>query len=167
MATHDGLTGLPNRILFYDRFNTALVNAQRQKKKFAIFSLDLDHFKAINDTLGHDVGDKVLIASAIRLTGFLRPIDTVARFGGDEFILLLWEIDNKEDAIKIAQKIREGFHALFIIDEHKLILTLSIGIALYPEDGTEINALLKSSDEALYHAKAHGRDNFIFRNDIV
>ena len=162
MATHDALTGLPNRRLFYDRFNIALANAQRKNKKLAVVSLDLDKFKTINDKLGHDAGDKVLIEAAGRLTSFLRKIDTVARFGGDEFVLLLGEINHKDDAIKVIQKILNGFRQSFIIGEHKLNLSASIGIALYPEDGSDINDLIKKSDEALYYIKDNGRDNYQF-----
>jgi len=160
LATHDGLTGLPNRALLYDRFDTALANAQRKNKKVAIMSLDLDRFKNINDTLGHDVGDKLLVNATGRLTSMLRKVDTVARMGGDEFVLLLWEVGQKDDAIKVAQKILEGFRQPFIIDEKKLNITVSIGVAIYPEDGKDIKDLLKNSDELMYRAKESGRDRY-------
>jgi diguanylate cyclase (GGDEF)-like protein len=160
LATHDVLTGLPNRALLYDRFDTALANAQRKNKKVAIMSLDLDRFKTVNDTLGHDVGDKLLVSATGRLTSMLRKVDTVARMGGDEFVLLLWEVDQKDDAIKVAQKILEGFRQPFIIDEKKLNITVSIGVAIYPEDGKDIKDLLKNSDELLYRAKESGRDRY-------
>lgn len=160
MATHDSLTGLPNRALLFDRFTIALANSQREKKRLAIMSLDLDKFKTINDTFGHDVGDKVLVAAAGRLTNILRKVDTVARIGGDEFTLLLWEVDRKEDAIKIAQKIVESFRRPLIITKHKITITASIGVALYPEDGKNIEELLKKSDKLLYRVKDTGRNNY-------
>jgi diguanylate cyclase (GGDEF)-like protein len=167
MATHDALTGLPNRTLLYDRFDIALASAQRKKTKLALVSLDIDNFKTINDKLGHETGDKVLVEVACRLTSSLRAIDTVARFGGDEFVLLLWEIDHPDDAIKVMQKILHSFRRPFILDEHKLIVTASIGIALYPEDGKDINDLLKKSDEALYCVKNNGRDNYQFHTQFA
>ncbi|TGE31117.1 sensor domain-containing diguanylate cyclase [Desulfosporosinus sp. Sb-LF] len=167
MATHDALTGLANRTLLYDRFDIAVANSQRKNKKLAIVSLDLDKFKTINDKLGHDAGDKVLIEAAIRLTGFLRKIDTVARFGGDEFVLLLWDLDHKDDAIKVTQKILNGFQQPFKIGEHKLNLTASIGIAMYPEDGKDIDDLIKKSDESLYYVKNNGRDNYQFYTESI
>ena len=165
LATHDVLTGLPNRALLYDRFDIALANAQRKNKKVAIMSLDLDGFKTVNDTLGHDVGDKLLVNAAGRLTSMLRKVDTVARMGGDEFVLLLWEVSKKDDAIKVAQKTLEGFRQPFIIDEKKLNITVSIGVAIYPEDGKDIKDLLKNSDELLYRAKESGRDRYQLGDD--
>jgi len=123
-------------------------------------SLDLDKFKAINDTLGHDVGDKLLIAVAGRLTSILRKVDTVARIGGDEFALLLWDVGIKEDAGKVAQKIVEEFERPFFIDGRKINNNVSVGVAIYPEDGKNIKVLLKKSDEALYRVKGSGRNNY-------
>ena len=160
LATHDGLTGLPNRALLFDRFGIAMANAQRNKKKIAIMTLDLDLFKDVNDTLGHDMGDKVLIAVAARLTGALRKSDTVARMGGDEFVLLLWEVDYKDDAVGVAEKILEDFRQPFISDGHSLKVTVSIGIAIYPENGENMEELLKCSDRLLYSAKQNGGDRF-------
>ncbi len=162
LVTHDALTGLPNRRLLYDRFDIALASAQRNKKRLAIMSLDLDKFKAINDALGHDVGDKLLVAAADRLTSILRKVDTVARMGGDEFALLLWDVDHKEDAVKVAKKIVEEFRRPFLIDGHTLNNTISLGIAIYPEDGKDIRDLLKGSDESMYRVKESGRDNYKF-----
>ncbi len=160
LAMHDSLTGLPNRRLLNDRFNMALTNAQRNKKRLAIMSIDLDKFKIINDTLGHDTGDKLLIAVADRLTGALRKSDTIARIGGDEFVLLLGEVEQKDSAVTVAQKLLEYFRQPFTIDAHILKVTLSIGIALFPDDGKDIESLLKASDKALYAAKEKGRDRF-------
>ncbi|MDD5398425.1 MAG: sensor domain-containing diguanylate cyclase [Dehalococcoidia bacterium] len=160
MATHDSLTGLPNRALLFDRFTIALANSQREKKRLSIMSLDLDKFKAINDTFGHAVGDQVLVAAAGRLTNILRKVDTVARIGGDEFILLLWEVDQKEAAIKIAQKIVKSFRRPLMKTKHKITMTVSIGVAIYPEDGKDIEELLKKSDKLMYQVKVGGRNNY-------
>lgn len=160
MATHDVLTGLPNRTLLYDRCGVALANVQRYNKKLAIMTLDLDLFKNINDTLGHDIGDRLLIATAGRLTGALRKSDTVARMGGDEFVLLLGEVDDEHDAVNVADKILEDFRQPFLIDGHRLKVTVSIGIAIYPDNGDDIEDLIKNSDRLLYNAKQNGRDRF-------
>jgi diguanylate cyclase (GGDEF)-like protein len=162
LATHDTLTGLPNRILLYDRFEVAKASANRRKKKLALMSIDMDNFKTVNDTLGHDIGDKLLVKVAQRLTQRLRKSDTIARIGGDEFILLLWEIDGTGDADKIAQKVLEDFREPFIIERRRLMATLSLGIAFYPDDGKDIKPLLLKSDRALYRAKAAGRDTYRF-----
>jgi len=160
MATHDALTNLPNRALLFDRFNVALANARRNAKKMVIMSLDLDKFKTVNDTLGHDIGDKLLVTAADRLTGALRKSDTVARMGGDEFTLLLGEVEEKNDAVIIAEKILEDFRQPYAINGYKLNITVSIGIAMFPDDGNDIEALMKSSDNALYIAKQNGRDRY-------
>jgi diguanylate cyclase (GGDEF)-like protein len=160
MVHHDSLTGLPNRKLFSDRLGIALIQAQRNQKEVGIAMLDLDHFKGVNDTLGHDVGDLLLKAAADRLSAALRKGDTVARFGGDEFMLILPDLKGIEDVIQVAQKIVDSFRKPFLIDTHQLILTTSIGIAVYPQDGTEADALLKNADIAMYQAKQTGRDQY-------
>jgi diguanylate cyclase (GGDEF)-like protein/PAS domain S-box-containing protein len=160
MATHDALTALPNRRLLYDRFDIATAIAKRSNKKVAIISLDLDKFKIVNDKLGHDIGDKLLVAAADRLSSALRKSDTVARMGGDEYVLLLSEIEGKDDAIKVAEKILEDFRQAFNIDEQSLNVTMSIGIAIYPDNGIDIESLLKKSDQSLYNAKGGGRNRF-------
>ena len=137
-ASHDNLTGLPNGILFCDRFETVLENARRYDKRFAVMSLDIDGFKAINDRLGHSVGDMALVAVAEKLSGSLRKMDTVARFGGDEFVILLWVIENRDDAKCIVQKILDEFRKPLTVGKDTLTLTLSIGAAIYPEDGRSI-----------------------------
>lgn len=162
MAMRDALTGLPNRTLFYDRFIIAKANAQRNNKSVAIVSLDIDHLKSINDHWGHDAGDKVLVASSNRLSGLLRAADTVARFGGDEFMLLITEIGNKNDAGKIAGKINECLSQPISIGENTVRLTASIGISIYPEDGSDIDVLIKKSDQAMYRVKENGRNNMQF-----
>ena len=160
MAYHDSLTGLPNRTLFSDRLGIALYRSQRNQKSVAITMLDLDHFKDVNDTMGHDVGDLLLKAAARRLSAALRKGDTVARFGGDEFVLILPDLDVTEDAIQVAQKIVDSFRKPFLIDSHQLNVTTSIGIAVYPHDGTEEHSLLKNADLAMYQAKQIGRDRY-------
>lgn len=160
MATHDGLTGLPNRILFDDRFGLSVANAKRKKQGFAVISIDVDRFKSVNDNHGHLVGDIALQAVAEKLTGILRKADTVARFGGDEFVVLLGEVDEKESTVKVAEKILNEFRKPFVIEDKTLTLNLSMGIALYPDDGADMNELMKKSDESLYYVKEHGRDNY-------
>jgi diguanylate cyclase (GGDEF)-like protein len=164
MATHDALTGLPNRILLYDRFEVALYGAQRKQKRLALISIDLDRFKTVNDSYGHEVGDKLLIAAAARLKSAVRKSDAVARFGGDEFVLLLGEIDNDGDAAKVAQKVMEGFSQPFVIEGHNLSCTASIGVAVYPEDGQQIEGLLKNSDDSMYRVKNSGGNDFQLAN---
>ena len=160
LAYHDALTDLPNRALFADRLNRAIARAHRNQHKFAVMLLDLDHFKNINDTFGHAVGDQLLSSVGKRLTGLLRQEDTVARMGGDEFFLLLPEVDRVHDAATIAQKVLKAFHEPFVLDVHELNITTSIGIAVYPDDGEAVKTLLKNVDVALYRAKQEGRNNF-------
>ncbi|MGA9049502.1 MAG: sensor domain-containing diguanylate cyclase [Dehalococcoidia bacterium] len=160
MATHDALTGLPNRVLLNDRFGVALAQAKREKKQVSIMTLDLDKFKVINDTLGHAKGDKVLVESAVRLASSLRQTDTIARIGGDEFVVLATAIERKEDAVQVAQKILHEFRQPFIFEGHELNITTSIGIAIFPEGGTDLEALLISSDRAMYRAKANGGNDY-------
>jgi diguanylate cyclase (GGDEF)-like protein/PAS domain S-box-containing protein len=160
MAYHDSLTGLPNRKLFSDRLGIALAQAQRNQKGVAVTMLDLDNFKTVNDTLGHDVGDLLLKAAAERLSAALRKGDTVARFGGDEFVLILPDLKGIEDVIQVAQKIVDSFRQPFLIDTHQLIVTTSIGIAVYPHDGTDGDSLLKNADIAMYQVKQTGRNRY-------
>lgn len=122
--------------------------------------LDLDNFKGVNDTLGHDVGDILLQAAAERLSAALRKSDTVARFGGDEFVLIIPDLKAREDAIQVAQKIVDSFCKPFLIDTHQLVVTTSIGIAVYPHDGTDEGMLLKNADIAMYQAKQAGRARY-------
>jgi len=165
MATHDYLTGLPNRALLKDRFSVAAALARRNKSRVAVMSLDLDYFKPINDTHGHDAGDQVLKTIGARLAGIIRASDTVARIGGDEFILVMLETDHMEDSNTIARKILDSFAEPLLIDGHRLHLSTSIGIAVYPVDAEDIETLIKKSDAALYYAKGHGRNRFKFHND--
>ena len=162
LAHHDTLTGLPNRLLFRDRLNQAINKAGRSRTGVAILFLDLDRFKVINDTLGHDIGDALLIEVAVRLQRQCRQSDTVARLGGDEFIFILEDVGNREDATVVAAKIMTALTVPVFIRGHKLNITTSIGIALFPEDSREIEEVLKYADMALYAAKAVGRSNFQF-----
>jgi diguanylate cyclase (GGDEF)-like protein/PAS domain S-box-containing protein len=167
MAYHDALTGLPNRLLFNDRLNVAMAAAERNNKKFGVMMLDLDKFKNINDSLGHDIGDQLLQSVGNRLRGRLRKSDTVARMGGDEFMLLLPEINQKEDAEVIAKKIVDSFQRVFVLGNHELKITTSIGIAVYPESGLDFDTLKKNADIAMYKAKEQGRNNFQTYNEVV
>jgi diguanylate cyclase (GGDEF)-like protein/PAS domain S-box-containing protein len=160
MATHDPLTDLPNRMLFNDRLTLALARAHRNQQKLAVMLLDLDHFKDVNDTLGHSVGDKLLQAVGERLINLLRKSDTIARMGGDEFMLILPEIARVEDTARVAQKVLESFRGPFVLDGHEVHITTSIGIAIYPDDGEDADTLMRDADMAMYRAKAQGRNNY-------
>jgi diguanylate cyclase (GGDEF)-like protein/PAS domain S-box-containing protein len=160
IGTHDALTGLPNRALFNDRLNVALAQVIRSREKLAVMLLDLDHFKEVNDTLGHSVGDELLQAVSKRLTGLLRKGDTVSRMGGDEFLLLLPHIAHVKYADTIAQNIIGAFHRPFVWDAHEILNTTSIGVAIAPNDGNDASTLVEKADFAMYHAKQQGRDNY-------
>ena len=161
-AHHDALTGLPNRTLYHDRIDQAIQKAKRTGKKFALFFIDLDHFKEVNDSLGHETGDKLLIESSKRLQSCLRAEDTLARLGGDEFTVLIEDIKKLQDISHIAQHILDAFHHPFSFSGHDIYLSCSIGITLYPDDGVVATDLLKYADNAMYKAKEEGRDNFQF-----
>jgi diguanylate cyclase (GGDEF)-like protein len=159
-AQHDSLTRLPNRVLFEDRAEMMLAHARRSETRAAVMFLDLDRFKSINDSLGHAAGNQLLQAVAKRLHGAVRQTDTVARMGGDEFSILLGDIGSAEDATIVATKILDLFVEPFPAGSRELHTSASIGIALYPDDGTDIESLLKNADTAMYRAKAHGRNAF-------
>jgi diguanylate cyclase (GGDEF)-like protein/PAS domain S-box-containing protein len=165
LAMHDALTGLPNRSLLYDRFGIAWAQAQRSNRKLAVMELDLDRFKTINDTLGHAAGDELLKATADRLSAIVRKSDTVARLGGDEFVVLIPEFTNVKDILKTAQKILTAFQKPFVIDGQELQVTTSIGIAVFPRDGSNIEDLLKAADAAMYYTKEHGRNSYKLSGD--
>ena len=167
LAYHDALTGLPNRLLFKDRLTVALSHAQRDRSRLAVLFLDLDRFKVINDSLGHNVGDQLLQAVAARVHACVRESDTVARLGGDEFTLLLPALARSEDAAVVAQKILEAIRYPFHIEGREFFTTTSIGISLYPEDGTDAATLIKNADTAMYQAKEEGRDNYQLFNAMV
>ncbi|MEY3747890.1 MAG: hypothetical protein RL194_1349 [Pseudomonadota bacterium] len=159
-ATHDGLTGLPNRALLQDRIQQGIAHANRQGSTLALMFIDLDRFKIINDSLGHDVGDAVLQTAASRLTASVREVDTVARLGGDEFVMLLTDINRVEDITAIANKTLENLSKTFSIGRDEYVLTASIGISVYPKDGKDVQTLLKNADAAMYRAKADGKNRF-------
>ncbi|HVR38684.1 MAG TPA: EAL domain-containing protein, partial [Thermoanaerobaculia bacterium] len=160
LAYHDALTGLPNRPLFLDRTIVALANANRAGHKLGVLFLDLDRFKDINDSLGHTVGDALLKSVAERIRRCVREGDTVARFGGDEFTLLIPKIDYVEDAAKIAQKVIETLKIPFEILDRELFITTSVGVSIYPNDGIDSETLIRNADTAMYRAKDQGRDNY-------
>ena len=159
-AYHDALTDLPNRLLFRDRLTMALAHAKRQQSPLAVMFLDLDRFKYVNDTLGHSLGDELLRAVANRLRAVLREGDTIARMGGDEFTVLLGDLNSPDDAAKIAQKLLDTIGHPLSVEGHELYVTPSIGIALYPGDGDTAEALLKNADSAMYRAKEAGRNSY-------
>ena len=162
MASYDALTQLPNRTLLQDRIQQALVHNHRHNLQAAVLFIDLDKFKIINDTLGHDYGDSLLKEASLRLQAEVRSEDTVARHGGDEFIILLSTIAQPQDAGLIAQKLLESLVLPFFIKGKELHISASIGIAIYPDDGHDMETLLKNSDIAMYHAKETGRNNYQF-----
>ena len=162
MATHDHLTGLPNRLLFNEELQRALARAERHARPVALFFMDLDRFKNINDTLGHQFGDRVLQEAAKRLAGCVREGDIIARLGGDEFVLLVEELGDPAVLTEIARKLLAALSELGKIDGQELSLTLSIGICVYPVDGRDSKTLLAGADIAMYRAKDRGRNGFCF-----
>jgi diguanylate cyclase (GGDEF)-like protein/PAS domain S-box-containing protein len=162
MAYHDGLTGLPNRALLSDRLSQGMLQAQRGGFRVAVMFIDLDRFKTINDTLGHPVGDSLLKAVATRLETAVRSSDTVARQGGDEFVVVLPELRETVEAELIARKVIASFDSAFMLHNRELRISPSVGICLFPEDGRDVDTLLRNADVAMYHAKASGRNNFQF-----
>lgn len=166
-AYHDMLTSLPNRALFNDRITQVFAHARRNRQNFALLFLDLDRFKLINDTLGHTMGDLVLQQVAQRILDCLRAEDTLCRFGGDEFALLLPDVESKENVAAVAEKIVKAVRQPFHVKEHELFLSLSIGIALYPKAGETTESLLQSADIAMYHIKANGKDSYCFYRDAM
>jgi len=179
MAYHDTLTKLPNRYLLKDRLTQAIETAKKYNRKMAILFFDLDQFKRINDTLGHDIGDKLLQQIAKRLLRYVRKSDTVARvkesdirntvarFGGDEFTILLTEIKHIRNTTVVAQRIMELFSKSFEVQGHEIFVSFSIGIAVFPHNGENATTLLKNADTAMYHAKRNGRNNFQFYTESM
>jgi diguanylate cyclase len=161
-VNYDKLTDLPNRSLFYDRSAQTLNQSVRYNRKFALMFIDLDGFKSVNDTFGHDAGDKLLIETARRLSDCLRDSDTVARIGGDEFTVILHSIPGPENAKTVAQKIIKELSIPFKINGHEPQIGASIGISLYPDSGNDIDTLLKNADEAMYRAKMDGKNDYRF-----
>ncbi len=167
MAHYDILTNLPNRSLMYDRLTQALRVAKRYRNSVAVMLLDVDRFKEVNDTLGHHIGDQLLIQAATRLIGCVRETDTVARMGGDEFLAILPEIGNVGNAVHIAQKFIEALSTPFKLEEHEVFVSGSVGITMYPNDSEDIHMLVKNADTAMYHAKAQGKNNFKFFTEEI
>ena len=161
-AYFDTLTSLPNRFLSLDRLSQMLEETKRSAEKTAVLFLDLDDFKKVNDSLGHEVGDKLLVEAARRLKCAVRTADTVGRLGGDEFIVLLRALSDKSNAIEVSKNLLKIFRDPFRIDGRELILTLSIGIAIYPENGSNASDLLRNADTAMYQAKSLGRNTYSF-----
>ncbi|GMR01632.1 MAG: hypothetical protein BMS9Abin19_1040 [Gammaproteobacteria bacterium] len=165
-AYHDLLTKLPNRALLRDRLSLAINQAKREDEKLAVMFLDLDRFKNINDSLGHLIGDELLQQVSMRLKECIRAADTLARFGGDEFTLMIPKLHNgHEDASKLADKITHTLKRPFNVDGHELYVSASIGIALYPQDGTSMDTLIKHADVAMYHVKGQGKNGYQFYSD--
>jgi diguanylate cyclase (GGDEF)-like protein len=162
LAYYDALTGLPNRTLLQDRLTKALASARRQKGKVALLFLDLDGFKDINDSLGHSVGDLLLKEVAERLKKWAREQDTVARVGGDEFLIVLTSVKDIPDAAVAAERLMDTMSAEFVVQGHSLGISCSLGISIFPEHGADGEALIKNADAAMYRAKDYGRNNFQF-----
>ncbi len=162
LAHHDALTGLPNRILFQDRLHQAMPRMSWHKRNIAVLFIDLDRFKRINDTLGHGVGDQLLIEAAQRLNLCIREGDTVARLGGDEFAIILNDLASKNDISPVAEKLIDSLSQPFLINENELFVSASIGISQFPLDGKDNKTLLKKADIAMYQAKSNGGENFCF-----
>ena len=161
LATHDDLTGLPNRTLYNDRLRLALARATRSGEKLAVLFLDLDNFKLVNDTLGHDTGDKLLKQASARLLECVRTEDTVARLGGDEFVLLL-EATERHEAAMTAERLIQALATSYLLGGNECFISASIGISMFPEDATEPNGLMRNADAAMYRAKDRGKNSFEF-----
>jgi diguanylate cyclase (GGDEF)-like protein len=156
LANHDALTGLPNRRLFYERILIDISRAQRYKQKIAVMLFDLDHLKKVNDSRGHNVGDLLLQAVAQRLLGLLRKSDTVARMGGDEFLVILPEVKDHKDSIRTAERILATISTPYLLEGYEVNITTSIGISIFPDDGGDAKTLIKKADIAMYKAKERG-----------
>jgi diguanylate cyclase (GGDEF)-like protein/PAS domain S-box-containing protein len=160
LAQHDPLTGLPNRLLLHDRLTEAIALGHRRKKQVAVLFLDLDGFKNVNDSLGHATGDEILKAMAARLTGALRLSDTVGRYGGDEFVVVLSEIERTEDATAVAGKVMAVVNAPYRVGTQDVAVTASVGGAVYPDHGRNADTLIANADAAMYRAKRSGPDHY-------
>jgi diguanylate cyclase (GGDEF)-like protein len=165
-ALHDPLTGLPNRALFLDRLGVALDRSKRTGARIAVLFLDVDHFKEINDAFGHSAGDQLLSALGERLRGMLRPMDTVARFGGDEFTFLFEELDSEREVVLIAERISRAAAAPVLLEDAEVAVTVSIGIAIIEDPGLQPEAVIREADAAMYRAKERGRARFELFDDL-
>jgi diguanylate cyclase (GGDEF)-like protein/PAS domain S-box-containing protein len=159
-AYHDGLTGLPNRVLLKDRMRVAMLHAERHRRRMAVLFLDLDNFKTINDSLGHALGDRLLVAVAARVSGLVRTGDTVSRLGGDEFVVLMDGLEDEHEPVHLAQRVIEAMEQPFVLDGHELYITPSLGITVFPEDGDDPDTLIRNADLAMYQAKEQGRNRY-------
>lgn len=162
LAHYDSLTNIPNRVLFLDRLDQTIVRAHRKKGVFALLFCDLDGFKAINDSLGHELGDALLRGVAKRLRDSVRESDTVARMGGDEFTITIEDIDEAKDAGKVAEKIVANLARPFELHGHARTIGVSVGIAIYPQDGHDENTLIRHADDAMYQVKAGGTGGYAY-----
>jgi len=167
LAYSDSLTGLPNRTLFQDKLSETISFSAKKNKKFALMFIDLDHFKHINDSMGHATGDLLLIKLAKRLSDSIRASDLLARLGGDEFIIILPDIINDTDIIDIAQRIFSNIQEPIMLHDKLVHSTLSLGISLYPNDGTDAQSLLQKGDNAMYQAKSQGRNGYVFYDKLL
>jgi diguanylate cyclase (GGDEF)-like protein/PAS domain S-box-containing protein len=167
LAHYDPLTGLPNRTLFMEKLNWAIDWANREQRQVVLFFLDLDRFKIVNDTMGHQVGDQLLIEVANRLRGCVRKVDIVSRLAGDEFTIVLTNIEHISDVADIAQKVLDAFNKPVRLNDHDFFITTSIGITTYPDDGNDTDKLLKNADTAMYHAKSMGKNIYQFYSDFM
>ena len=159
-AHHDALTGLPNRVLFHDRLNQAILSAKRDKLQLALLFIDLDYFKEVNDRLGHSIGDELLKEVALRVRDLLREKDTLSRLGGDEFTVIVEGVKSAEDVEKLATKILDSFSESFIVQHHQISISCSIGISLYPNEKDSAYELINAADMAMYKAKGKGKNDF-------
>jgi diguanylate cyclase (GGDEF)-like protein len=162
LANYDPLTRLPNRSLLCDRLQHAMARARRSGSTVALLLLDLDRFKTINDSLGHEVGDRLLLEVANRLQGFVREVDTLARFGGDKFAIILEEVADLQKVVRVAQKVLSELSRAMTLDEFQLYVTASIGVSFFPNDGADLESLLQHAEAAMYRAKETGRNNYQF-----
>jgi diguanylate cyclase (GGDEF)-like protein len=162
VATHDALTGLANRAWFHEQLKHAISRAARYRRSVAVLFIDLDRFKVVNDTVGHGAGDRMLRECARRLKECLRESDTVARLGGDEFVVMMEDYSRLHDIVTVAHKILAHLATPVLLEGQEFTASASIGISIYPEDGTHVEALLKNADIAMYRAKDRGRNNHQF-----
>ena len=160
LALYDALTGLPNRRLLMDRLSLSIAHAHRNKSTMAVLYLDLDRFKQVNDSLGHDAGDMLLNMVAARLTAAVRQEDTVARLGGDEFVIALWKLSQIDDVAKLASKVVQDLSKPYIIQGHDVHISASVGVGIYPMHGEDGETLMKSADLAMYEAKRKGKNDY-------
>jgi len=160
LALYDALTGLPNRRLLMDRLSLSIAHAHRNKSTMAVLYLDLDRFKQVNDSLGHDAGDMLLNMVAARLTATVRQEDTVARLGGDEFVIALWKLSQVDDAAKLASKLVQDLSKPYLIQGHDVHISASVGVGIYPMHGGDGETLMKSADLAMYESKRKGKSDY-------